>query len=92
MAPSIGPCRVRTASYNEKVARTLILLALLTVAQHAAGQPPKRPTPVVIEPDEEDESSKPKEYTLNPLQAETEINIGNFYAKKGSYNSVDAKP
>jgi tetratricopeptide (TPR) repeat protein len=51
----------------------------------AQAQPPKRPQPPpVIEPEEEDESLKPKEYTLNPLQAEDEIRIGNFYAKKGS--------
>lgn len=69
------------------MARTLILLAFLTGA-YAAAQPQKRPIPVVVEPDEEDESSKPKEYTLNPLQAESEINIGNFYAKKGSYKAA----
>ncbi len=55
---------------------------------YASAQPPKRPPPAVVEPEEEDESSKPVVYTLNPLQAENEIRIGNFYAKKGSHKAA----
>jgi tetratricopeptide (TPR) repeat protein len=40
-------------------------------------------------PPEEDESiEKPKEYSFNPLQAEKELRIGNFYFKKGSYKAA----
>jgi len=43
------------------------------------------PPPPVQEPPEEDVSIDPKtEYVLNPLQAEKEIRIGNYYFKKGS--------
>jgi tetratricopeptide (TPR) repeat protein len=39
----------------------------------------------VQEPPEEDVTVNPKtEYVLNPLQAEKEIRIGNYYYKKGS--------
>ncbi len=40
-------------------------------------------------PPEEDESlSKPKDYTFNPLQANKELQIGNYYMKKGSYRAA----
>src|ERR1035438_9533621 len=37
------------------------------------------------EPPEEDDSAKPKEYAFNPLQAEKELQVGEFYMKKGTY-------
>jgi tetratricopeptide (TPR) repeat protein len=40
-------------------------------------------------PPEEDEELQPaKEYTFNPLQAEKELRIGNYYFKKGSYKAA----
>jgi tetratricopeptide (TPR) repeat protein len=39
-------------------------------------------------PPEEDESEKPKEYSFNPLQAEKEMRIGNFYFHKGKYGAA----
>lgn len=36
-------------------------------------------------PPEEDEILAPKEYTFNPMQAEKELRIGNYYFRKGSY-------
>lgn len=45
--------------------------------------------PVVeVEPPEEDEAAKPKEYAFNPLQAEKEMRIGNFYWKKKSFKAA----
>ncbi|MBV6430711.1 MAG: hypothetical protein IANPNBLG_00827 [Bryobacteraceae bacterium] len=35
------------------------------------------------EPPEEDESLKTREYAFNPLQANKEIKVGQFYLKKG---------
>ncbi|HZT28273.1 MAG TPA: tetratricopeptide repeat protein [Bryobacteraceae bacterium] len=51
------------------------------------AQPPSGP---VIEqaPPEEDESLAVKEYSFNPLQATKELQIGNFYFKKGSYRAA----
>ena len=40
------------------------------------------------EPPEEDESLKPKEYTFNPLEAEKDLKVGNFYYKKGNYKGA----
>lgn len=54
----------------------------------AAQQQPDKPPVVEIEPPEEDEASKPKEYAFNPLQAEKELRIGNFYWKKKSYRAA----
>lgn len=52
----------------------------------AAAQEPK-PVPDP-EPPEEDERLKPKEYTFNPLQADQEMRVGQFYWKKGSYRAA----
>ena len=37
---------------------------------------------------EEDESERPVEYTYNPLQAEHELKVGNFYFHKKNYNAA----
>jgi tetratricopeptide (TPR) repeat protein len=43
-------------------------------------------------PPEEDEAIKPpKEYSFNPLQAEKELRIGNYYFKKGSYKAAASR-
>ncbi len=79
------------SGYTKVVARSTISAALLfatLAATPLAAQPPKRPPPAVVEPEEEDEASKPVVYTLNPLQAENELRIGNFYAKKGSHKAA----
>jgi tetratricopeptide (TPR) repeat protein len=58
-----------------------VLCAALAGGAWAQGQKP-------VEPPEEDESLIPKEYSFNPLQAEKEVRIGNFYFTKGSYNAA----
>jgi tetratricopeptide (TPR) repeat protein len=40
------------------------------------------------EPPEEDESLAPKEYTFNPLEAEHDLKVGNYYFKKGNYKGA----
>lgn len=52
--------------------------------------PPKQPpAPAEQAPPEEDEAiTPPKEYSFNPLQAEKELRIGNYYFKKGSYKAA----
>lgn len=54
-----------------------------------AQQQPQPPDPV--EPPEEDETLQPKEYVFNPLQAQKEFNIGNFYFKKGSFKAASLR-
>jgi tetratricopeptide (TPR) repeat protein len=40
-------------------------------------------------PKEEDENLAPsKDYAFNPLQAEKEVTVGNYYYKKGSYRAA----
>lgn len=48
----------------------------------------KQPEPVPEEPPEEDASVKEKEYSFNPLQAEKEIKVGDYYQKKGNYKAA----
>lgn len=71
---------------NRRVAALLFpLLIGVTLAQ----QQPQPPDPV--EPPEEDETLQPKEYVFNPLQAQKEFNIGNFYFKKGSFKAASLR-
>jgi tetratricopeptide (TPR) repeat protein len=65
---------------------TRFRLLLLIVSLAAAATPQTAPQ----EPPEEDvsPSQAKKDYVLNPLQAEKEIRIGNYYFKKGSYKAA----
>jgi tetratricopeptide (TPR) repeat protein len=60
-----------------------IFLALLLSLQ----QVPK-PVPQEELPPEEDAAAKPKEYSFNPLQAETELKVGAYYMKKGKFRAA----
>ena len=62
----------------------LFVVALLT-GLGLAQQRGQRAAPP--EPDEE-EINRPTEYTFNPLQAEKEVRIGDFYFKKKSYRAA----
>jgi outer membrane protein assembly factor BamD (BamD/ComL family) len=73
------------------MSRWLLALLVLGLALHAQKPAPRKPEPAAAkeqEPPEEDESVKKKEYTFNPLQAAKEVQIGNFYFKKGSYRAA----
>jgi tetratricopeptide (TPR) repeat protein len=49
---------------------------------------PKPPSTQEEVPPEEDESLSVKEYSFNPLQAEKELRIGNYYFHKGSFRAA----
>lgn len=74
--------------------RVLLLATLLAGAlwPQQDKKPPK-PTPQQQEqePPEEDESLKPKEYAFNPLEAERDVKIGNYYFKKGNYKAAASR-
>lgn len=46
----------------------------------------QQPTPP--EPPEEDQALAVKEYAFNPVQAQKELQIGNYYLKRGSYTAA----
>ena len=48
----------------------------------------QQPAPKSQEPVEEDESLTVKEYSFNPLQAEKEVKIGEYYFKKGNFRAA----
>lgn len=64
--------------------RILCVTLLASVLSWSQQQTPPKP----VEPPEEDESFKTKEYAFNPLQATQEIKIGLFYMKKGSFKAA----
>jgi len=39
-------------------------------------------------PPEEDETLKPREYPFNPLEAENDLKVGNFYFRQGKYKAA----
>jgi tetratricopeptide (TPR) repeat protein len=57
-----------------------LLLGSALFAQKPAAQP--------VEPPEEDPGLAPRQYSFNPVQAQKEINAGNFYFKKGNYHAA----
>jgi tetratricopeptide (TPR) repeat protein len=71
----------------------LVASVALVYAQDQPGQLKKqRSQPATsgqqAAPPEEDTSLAVKEYSFNPLQAEKELQIGNFYFKTGKYRSA----
>jgi tetratricopeptide (TPR) repeat protein len=78
------------------MSRWILALLVASVALvHAQDQPGQlkkdrsQPTSGKQEvPPEEDTSLAVKEYSFNPLQAEKELQIGNFYFKTGKYRSA----
>jgi tetratricopeptide (TPR) repeat protein len=73
------------------------ILACALSAQQDKDKPPPKPKTSEEqkkaqqkeeEPPEEDESVKPKEYSFNPLEAEKDVKIGNYYFKKGNYKAA----
>lgn len=77
------------------LARSLLLWAVSCTlmahplsAQQQKQTPKEDPAKQEQAPPEEDESLAPKEYSFNPLQAEKELRIGNYYFKKGSYRAA----
>jgi tetratricopeptide (TPR) repeat protein len=78
------------------IAAASFLSAALVVAQDQQPPPPQkklettRPQkPVEQEPPEEDESLKPEEFSLNPLEAQKNITAGDYYFKtKKNYHAA----
>jgi tetratricopeptide (TPR) repeat protein len=66
--------------------------AITLFAQSSQNSPKdsqkNKPEAVTQEPPEEDASSIPKEYVLNPLQAEKEYRVGLYYLKKGTVKAA----
>ncbi len=69
------------AGYTISVPRILALILFFGLGAFAQKQPAQ-------EPPEEDESLTKTEYTFNPLQAEKEMRVGEFYWKKGSWKAA----
>jgi tetratricopeptide (TPR) repeat protein len=69
-----------------------LLLCAFTLA---AWQDPKlkeRSSPPPSEPREEDESvTTDRQYAFNPIQAEAEMKVGDFYRKRGSFKAAAAR-
>jgi tetratricopeptide (TPR) repeat protein len=71
-------------------------MVALSVIASCPAQQPKTSTAQTkqqkeSEPPEEDDTAKPTEYAFNPLQAEHEVQVGQFYMKKGSYAAAVAR-
>ena len=77
--------------YNLIMSRWLGLAFLCWASVVTAQEkPPEQKPPDQQEqaPPEEDEAEKPKEYSFNPLQAEKEVRVGNFYFHKGKFKAA----
>ncbi len=66
----------------------MVLAAGLLAQQKQPGKQEPAPERQEQAPAEEDEMLKPKEYAFNPIQAEKEVRIGNYYFRKKSYRAA----
>ena len=68
----------------------LPLLLLPVRAQDKPAAPPPADEPNYQQPAEEDvdEKPKPKIYAFNPVQAQKELIVGNFYFKQGKFRAA----
>jgi tetratricopeptide (TPR) repeat protein len=77
------------------ILNSVFLCGAVLAQQQASpkGQANTKSTPNEQAPPEEDTEAVPevKEYSFNPLQAEKEVRIGNFYFKKGSYKAAASR-
>jgi tetratricopeptide (TPR) repeat protein len=73
-----------------------LAFGVVSIGQNALAAMDDKPKPKaegktqekIQEPAEEDTSAIPKQYVLNPLQAEKELTTGNFYFKKGNFKAA----
>jgi tetratricopeptide (TPR) repeat protein len=73
------------------VARTLLAAILFNLLLSAQSQLPPPPPPRPEDLPEEDQSLKPKEYPLNPLESVKDVNVGKQYMIKGNYRAAAAR-
>ena len=69
----------------------MILLTCALCAQQEKAdktKPADQPKTQAPAPPEEDENLKPKEYPFNPLEAENDVKVGNFYFRQGKYKAA----
>lgn len=86
------------------IAVSLLSGAACLQAQNPTQPPPPQPQPQLQKqrvpattsnkeeiPPEEDTSVGEKTYSFNPLQAQKEVQTGNYYYKKGSYRAAEGR-
>jgi len=89
MDPAI--LRAYTGNVRRVLFCAICVAGALCAKQDKSAQPKPADRPQVQqeqEPPEEDENLKPKEYAFNPLEAERDLKIGNYYFKKGNYKAA----
>jgi len=78
---------------RRSVLLALVLAATLCAQDDKSSEKSKtaqqaKPEQQEQQPPEEDESLKPKEYAFNPLEAQHDLEIGNYYFKRGNYKAA----
>jgi len=77
--------------------RRLVLVLCMSWVLNATSQDPPKPSakqpPSSKEqtPPEVDTAVAPTEYSFNPLQAEKDLKVGNYYWKQGKYRAAEAR-
>ena len=68
----------------------LVLIGVLCAQQDKAqkSKPADESKTQEQVPPEEDENLKPKVYAFNPLEAENDVKVGNFYFRQGKYKAA----
>jgi tetratricopeptide (TPR) repeat protein len=75
-------------SYNWIVARWVFGIAALMALTAAFAAVRAQPPPAADLKEEDTGVTVEKEYVFNPLQAEKELKVGDYYTKKGSHKAA----
>ena len=68
--------------------RRFVAAIVFGLVLHAQSTVPPPPPPRPQDLPEEDESAKPKEFALNPVQSAKDVNVGNQYMTKGNFRAA----
>src|SRR5262249_43785686 len=79
----------RARIYNQKMGRLLVLLLITGLLASAQLKQRDQKADPATGLTEEDEDLLPQtEYVFNPIQAQRDVKIGDFYAKKGNHRAA----
>lgn len=65
-----------------------VAAAQQTPAPKPSDKPQTQDEDVQLPPEEDKATTQPKQYAFNPLQSKKEVDVGEFYFKKGDYRAA----
>jgi tetratricopeptide (TPR) repeat protein len=89
-APSVPGCAYTliVPRFSALILSSVFIFSVLAAQDTRKKPPGEQPAQEQAPPEEDTSLDVPKSYSFNPLQAEKERKIGEFYFKKGSFKAA----